>query len=242
MKSRVYNHLIIIQLLLCCTFNPIEGLQRPKSCSSKPSLQKTSSRWDKYLERIFNEADENHDGSISFEEVYERVLLFYIELNRKAPIAPPSKQRVKQFYDSADWSHNKRLDSDEFQALASTLAARGYTRLLAYRIVTIVVAPIVANYVVNLCSSLPQFARVRTQFSEFVYKYVPDKFVPTISSMEFWKTAVTVLAVMQLGNLVLYIVNRCLDMRGPVILSRHKKKHAEKGKNDEKSTKHYYHL
>jgi hypothetical protein len=60
--------------------------------------------------------------------------------------------------------------------------------------------------------------------------------------MEFWKTAVTVLAVMQLGNLVLYIVNWCLDMRGPVILSRQKKKHAEKVKNDEKSTKHYYHL
>ena len=75
--------------------------------------------------------------------------LFYIELNRKAPIPPPSKQRVKLLYDSADWSHNKRLDSDEFQALASTLAARGYTRLLAHKIVTIVVAPLVANYAVQ---------------------------------------------------------------------------------------------
>ena len=62
----------------------------------------------------------------------------------------------------------------------------------------------------NLCSSSPQFARVRTQFSDHVYKYVPNKFVPTILSMEFWKTAVTVLAVMQLGDLVLYIVNQVL--------------------------------
>ena len=175
------------------------------------------------MESLFEEADENGDGSISFEEVYERVLLFYIKLNQKAPIPPPSKQRVKLMYQVADWSHNRRLDKKEFQALAGTLAARGYFRLVAHKFVTVIVAPILANHVVNRLASSKKFG-VRDLYANFVAKYVPPKFVDTISSVEFWKTIVTILAVSQLGNLVLDIVNWWLDLNKPIFVDKEKAK------------------
>jgi hypothetical protein len=176
------------------------------------------------LERLFEEADENHDGSISFEEVYERVLLFYIKLNQKAPIPPPSKQRVKQLYQDADWSHNRRLDSKEFKALAGTLAARGYFRLLSQKFVTVIVAPVLANHAVNRLADADKFEGVRDSYANFVAKYVPAKFVDTVLSVEFWKTILTILAVAQLGNLVLDVVNWWLDLKKPVLVDNEKSK------------------
>lgn len=169
--------------------------------------------------------DENHDGSISFEETYERVLLFYIKVNQQAPIPPPSKEKVKALYKQADWTHNRQLDKDEFKALADTLIARASFRLLAHKFVTIVIAPIVANYVVEFFNKSKHCEAIRNACTNFVHKNVnPQKIKNTLLSVEFWKTVVTILAVMQLGNLVLFIVNLWLNSGKSVIIENEKAK------------------
>jgi len=220
MKASLYIYL----LLVLCTFQPCLSIERPRQTATP---LKTSSRWDRYLNSVFQRADQNKDGSISLDEAYELVLLFYIKLNQQAPIPPPSKDKVKSLYDQADWSHNRRLNGEEFNALASRLAARGTTRLAAHKFVTVVVAPIVANYAVNLLSASKHFARVREEYTIFVQKYVPKKLTSTLISKEFWKTVLTILAVIQLGNLVLGVVNWWMDLKGPIIIDDEKEKAKE---------------
>lgn len=226
MKSSLCN--ILLCLILCHYFHAVSARRRPLSSTSTKSTTplKSSSRWDRYLERVFQEADENHDGSISFEETYERVLLFYIRLNQKAPIPPPSKAKVKTLYQQADWSRNRKLNKSEFKALASTLAARGYTRLLAHKFVTVVIAPIVANYVVNYLAHSTKCARLRNSCSSVLHRKVEraDKIINMLESVEFWKTLITILAVTQLGNLVLFFVNWWFNTSKSVIIENEKGK------------------
>ena len=47
-----------------------------------------------HAERLFLGADLDSDGVLSLNEVYELVLKFYIDVNRRAPIPPPSRQQV----------------------------------------------------------------------------------------------------------------------------------------------------
>jgi len=101
MKSSLsaFLFLLLSSFQICLS---ISRLRRQQTSAPTKTSLKSSSRWDKHLDRVFEEADENNDGWNSFEEVYVRVLLFYIRLNQKAPIPPPSKQRVKTLYQQAD--------------------------------------------------------------------------------------------------------------------------------------------
>jgi hypothetical protein len=168
---------------------------------------KRSSRWDGYLTRIYREADLNRDGRISFDECYERVLLFYVKLNRQAPIPPPSRARMRRLYAEADLNHSSSLCEDEFKVLASTLASQEATRLLAHKLVTILVAPWLATTSVHCFTTTEALASVRRVLHDVIEHNFPDRLAGLSQSTSFWRTIVLIATVSRLGNFVLEGVN-----------------------------------
>jgi hypothetical protein len=161
---------------------------------------------------LFEDADVNLDGSISFGEAYELVLKMYVFLNREAPLPPPTRGKFFQLYSDADKTRNDRLNQEEFKGLAHTLARRALWRLVAHKLVTLVGAPVLAEYLVRTLAGkewLPHLA----------YAIVPDRFkervIPIITSTSFGRTVLVVLLVATLGNTVMNSVNSILDMSLP---------------------------
>jgi EF hand len=164
----------------------------------------------KMLDKIFDGADTNHDGSVNFSEVYELVLKFYISINRQAPIPPPSKKRILQLFLNADTSHNNRLSREEFQGLANLLAGGAVARVTAHKLVTLFGAPLLAESLMRTFTGtgiLPRVAHV----------LVPDRYkakiLPTITSHAFCRTVLVIVLVSTLGNVVLTFVNWVLNLR-----------------------------
>lgn len=165
---------------------------------------------DNYIDKIFDDADTNQDGSISTSETYELVLKMYVQINRKAPIPPPSREKVAELFRGADADRSGRLSRDEFRELALVLASRATTRLVAHKFVTIVCAPLLAVEVVRL-SLGKQWVR------QLADRVLPENLTgPKVASLvrkaEFWRTALTVGFVVTLGNLMLASVNLVLDL------------------------------
>eukprot|EP00934_Nitzschia_sp_Nitz4_P004982 Nitzschia sp. Nitz4//scaffold7_size249615//61207//64381//NITZ4_001155-RA/size249615-augustus-gene-0.231-mRNA-1//1//CDS//3329558376//4972//frame0 len=161
------------------------------------------------VERIFNDADSNHDGSVDFEEVYELVLKTYIHINRSTPLEPPNKLTVSRMFRYADKSRNGSLDRDEFLTLINVLGERAVARVLAQKLVTWVGAPLLATYLVHILSTqewLPWLAQ----------RLIPDKWkdalVPLVTSPEFARTVLIVVLVKSLGAHFMATVNWFLDL------------------------------
>jgi EF-hand domain pair len=171
------------------------------------SIAGINGSWDRQLTQIFHEADLNHDGSISFDECYERLLKFYIKLNQQAPIPPPDRQTVKELYTEYDWNHNHRLSCDEFKQLARLLARNAVTRLVAHKVVTLLVAPLVAATLVQALAEASLLSMVRSLLSRVLEALLPIHLAQTLQSLSFWRTVVMIVTVSQLGNTVLNVVN-----------------------------------
>jgi hypothetical protein len=166
--------------------------------------------WDRQLTQIYEEADLNRDGSISFDECYERLLRFYIKLNQQAPIPPPDRTTVLDLYTEYDWNRNHKLSCDEFKQLAKVLASTALTRLAAHKTVTIVVAPLIATTLVHALATSSLLASPRSVSSSVVQAMVPTHLAESLLSPNFWKTVVMIFTISQLGNIVLNLVNAYL--------------------------------
>jgi hypothetical protein len=179
---------------------------------SATTPQPRQTRFERYLQKIYDESDTNHDGKISFDETYERVLRMYIKINQKAPIPPPTRATVLKLYQRADKDRSNSISRDEFTWLANHLFERAISRLVAHKTVTLIAAPIMAELLVRKLAEqewLPQLAEmvVPARFHE--------KVLPTITSATFGRMVLLVLLVSTLGNVVLNMVNWMWGMSLP---------------------------
>jgi hypothetical protein len=143
----------------------------------------TKSRIDRFVDKLFDSTDGNHDGTISFQEAYEGVLKFYIKLNRQAPIPPPTREKVLLFYKQANKGHNNKLDREEYGKLLEKTVQRAFARLAAHKTVTIVGAPLLAEWIVQkLAYQTNWLERVS---SHIVPTRFQDKVIPVITSKTF---------------------------------------------------------
>lgn len=180
-------------LLLC--FVPIHA--RP------PSL-----RFRHYISRLFHEAaDVNKDGTISFDECYQTLLLFYTYLNQYAPIPPPKRERVLELYKSADWDSRSGLQESEFQLLAGALASRATLRVGLYKAVTWIVAPLFTSFLVQQLEGTKVVDECRSALVS--REWIPEM----VKTKSFWVTALLVANVSNLGMLVLYLLDEVLLTR-----------------------------
>jgi hypothetical protein len=227
--------LITLQLLAATISHaapfPITGLAQPKSkvpqnVPPPPKKNKKSgttialsllplprqSRLERFLQKLYDESDINHDGSISFDESYELMLKLYIKINRQAPIPPPTRATAFKLYRRADKDRNNSLSRDEFTLLANNLFERALSRLVAHKTVTLIGAPVLAEFLMRKLSGqewLPQLAEmiVPMRFHENV--------LPTLTSATFGRMVLLVLLVSALGNVVLGMVNWMWGMSLP---------------------------
>ncbi len=162
------------------------------------------------LDKIFDGADTNHDGSVNFSELYELVLKFYISINRQAPVPPPSKKRVLQLFLNANTSHNNRLSREEFLGLANLLAGGAVVRVTAHKLVTLVGAPLLAETLMHTFTGTGILKRVAIFLVPDGYK---AKILPIITSHAFCRTVLVIVLVSTLGNVVLDSVNWVLHLR-----------------------------
>jgi hypothetical protein len=171
-----------------------------------PSFSRSSNgpRFDRFAQKIFDNADTNKDGSVSFSEVYELILQLYVNINRQAPIPPPSRGKVLQLYLDADKSHDNRLSREEFGGIARAVGRRALSRLIAHKLVTLIGAPLLAEYLVRTFAAKEWVQRMAEAI-------VPNRFneriLPVITSKAFGRTVLNVLLVATLGNIVLSTVN-----------------------------------
>jgi len=205
-------------LLLVCLWSPLAWalpkvsppvVGSPPACSRKP--RKRTSRWDRYLTRLYQEADLNKDGRISFDECYERLLLFYVKLNRRAPIPPPSRAKILRLYTEADYDKTKSPSEEEFKELASTLASRGATRVLAHKLVTMILGPWLATTTVEYLATTESLEPFRQVLQETAESNIPGRMAGLAETKSFWKTVVLIITVSRLGNFVLEGVNWYMD-------------------------------
>jgi hypothetical protein len=164
------------------------------------------------VNKIFDDADSNKDGTISFAECYELVLKLYININRQAPIPPPSRRIVHQLFIKEDISRDQRLQREEFGKLARCLGSRAATRLAAHKVVTLIGAPLLAAYVVRQLTGkewLPEFA------AWVVPDSLEEKVLPVITSKNFCRTVLIVILVSTLGNFIFKNINWILDKSLP---------------------------
>ena len=150
-----------------------------------------------YVTRLFNEADTNHDGGISPSEVYELVLKFYVKVNQQAPVSVPSRERVMTLFRQADTSRSGRLEFDEFRRLMRTLYARVSSRVVAFKVIKMVCAPVLAIKLVDL---LKGNSYLKELFDSIVPETTPNFLVALLTKESFWSSIFTLLLVVGLGK------------------------------------------
>jgi hypothetical protein len=185
--------------------------------SAKPSQEQSStlsipvpkSRSERYIDKVFANADSNHDGSINFDEVYELVLKIYIQLNRQAPIPAPTRETVMQVYQKSDKNRDNSLNRDEFQTLVKTVSQSAFYRVASFQLVKMVGAPLLTEYLIRTLSG-------KQWLLDLAGAIIPDRFhekvMPVITSTAFCRAALLVLLLMFLGHIVLDIVDMFLAM------------------------------
>jgi len=187
---------------------PVRGKQEQKKKASRRHIDLVASQ--RLVDKIFDNADTNHDGTVNFSEVYELVLKFYIQINRQAPINPPSRKRVFQLFLNADTSRNRRLNREEFKGLANLLAKGAVVRVIAHKLVTLVGAPLLAESIIHTLTGTSILPEVVNFIVPNRYK---AKILPIITSYAFCRTVLVIILVCTLGNVVLNCVNLILHFR-----------------------------
>jgi len=186
---------------------------KPKSVFSLPQRSSVTrrsrsffnKRLEKILDKVFANADTNADGSITSSETYDLVLKVYIIINRKAPIPPPTREKVHHLFMQADLDHNGHLGKDEFKRLVLVLLSRASTRLIAYQAASIFGGPLLAWEVVRKLKG-------NSFLKQAGSKLVPHKYARIVLNEEFWLTTLTVVFVATLGRIFLVVVSFIFDV------------------------------
>jgi len=228
MRSSV-SHLLVVSLWMVDSISPIHGLarkerrvpaQRSSLTAAAPLATKKASpsesasvadsnrngHYHRTLDKIYDHADTDKDGKMTFTECYEMLLKFYIELNRQAPIPAPNRKTVHTLFREFDLNDNRRISRDEFTALANVLVGRAAARLSSFKFLQMVVAPLTAFAILRF---------VEANFAEGLAKWaqqnIPEQLVPLATNKDVWRAVVIVLCVSQLGKRVLDLVDWWLD-------------------------------
>ena len=154
-------------------------------------------------DKVFEAADTNRDGLVDEREVYEMVLKVCITLNRQAPINPPSSEAVMAVYRESDKDRDGKLNKKEFQLLAATVFIGGIGRVLAHKLISLLVSPLLAAEIVRQLDGLPWLVTIGKRL-------VPSTLHAKVLNRRFCQTALTVAFVAFLGSWVLNL----LDMLG----------------------------
>jgi len=160
---------------------------------------------ERFLDKVFDQADTNKDGTVDIAETYEMVLQLYLKLNRQAPIPPPSRATVLQFFRESDVDGNRRISRDEFGRLARIIGRRAMFRLVAHKMVTLLGAPLLAEYTLRRLIGRPHL-------HAWAARVLPERYLGTLTSVTLWRTVLIVLFVASMGNIVLGIVDFLLDV------------------------------
>jgi hypothetical protein len=94
--------------------------------------------------QVFNMVDADHNGTIDKHELYSAVLMFYLKLNTKVRIKPPTHEVLEKLglYEKCP------MDKEAFLEAMMTLASQAIGRLLSYALAT-TTAPFMAPYIVQ---------------------------------------------------------------------------------------------
>ena len=204
MLPSIKRRLLLLLLLSAASLPPSFALNRPQ----ERAIPTTTTRYERFIERIYNNADSNHDGSISAQEVYDLVLRLYIYVNRQAPIDPPTRDAVHRLFQISDTNRNRRISRDEFTQLARLLGNRAFSRILTCKLISLLVAPCLATLLVRQLSQ-------QAWLPELAATIFPDSVLPTLTSIELWRTVWIVVLVATLGKSVMQLVNAWLDSSLP---------------------------
>jgi len=161
----------------------------------------------KKLAKIWDEADTDHDGTLSPDEVYELVLKFYIKVNRQAPINPPTRDRVMLLFAQADVSQTGRLDYSEFVRLIRTMYARASSRVLVHKVIQMIFAPLMAISLIHFVQTSEQTQEWIQPVKATVSEYMPKLIMQFLLMEKLWATLCTVFFVQKLGGLALSFVD-----------------------------------
>ena len=154
-------------------------------------------------EQIFMAADLDHDDKLTFDDVYELALRVYIVVNRQAPIPPPSREMVRRLFDRIDRNHNGVLTRDEFLQLSHWALGRTTSRLVSFKVATLVGAPLVVEWMVQWWNLKP-----RPWLHNCLSKVVTDtRYLETITSRGFARTVLLLGLVSTLGSAVLKLTD-----------------------------------
>jgi len=171
------------------------------------------SQIDKFVDKLFQETDANNDGTISFDEAYVGCLLFYVQLNRQAPIPPPSREKALALFLQADNDKSNVLNREQYGMILRKIVRRAFLRLTTHKVVTWVGAPLLSEVIVrSLFSRIEGFEKVMRfvvprRFQDFV--------IPVVTSRAFHRALWMVILVAMLGNVCLECVNFYLDLSLP---------------------------
>jgi hypothetical protein len=174
--------------------------KKPDVTTCNPFLQKVY----KLTDNMFDEFDSNSDGVLSFDEVYEIMLRVSIQVNRQAPIPPPTRATAKLLFDMSDVDNSGKLSKDELKKIMSLAMPRTTARLVGHKLVTLVLAPYLAVKTVNALSG-------KVWLKDLGEKLVPERFQSFVLTKDFWKLTLAVGFVSVLGNLVLQGVTWLYD-------------------------------
>ena len=152
----------------------------------------------KTVTSLFDQADFDDSGNISFLEANELILRIWIDL--EPPITPPSRKTAKLLFDQADKDGKGTLNRDEFRGLIFGLMQRASLRMTIHSIFSYVVSPWLAWKVVKVGSELEweQYKLIGSLFA-----ILPEKGVALLKSEDFWKASLTMLFFETLGKQVL---------------------------------------
>ena len=157
---------------------------------SGTTLFASKSQFERYIDKVFANADSNKDGKVNFSEVYELVLKIYVKLNRQAPVPPPSREMVMLFYEKSDKNNDKYLTRDEFEVLVKAVSKRAFVRVVSFKLVKILGAPLVAEYLVRTLSGKEWLSKLA---STLVPVRFQKKVLPVITSRVFCRNVLLVL-------------------------------------------------
>ena len=163
-----------------------------KSTGTTSSGHAANSSWNpitrmvcKYTDDFFDKLDVNSDGVLSFDEVYEIMLLVSIKVNRQAPIPPPTKETARILFKKADVDNSGSLSKKELRTIVLLAMPRTTSRLVAYKILQYGVAPMVALKTVNALDG-------NIWLEQLGMKWVPKKFHDIVLRKDFWKLSLSI--------------------------------------------------
>ena len=103
-----------------------------------------------------------------------------------------------------EWETRHHNDEEEFRRLILTIYSRASTRIIAHKLVSILLAPLLAVSLVNFLKGKPYLQEIA---DAVLPENTPERVVKIVTTESVWITVFTVLFVQQLGKVVLGLVD-----------------------------------